>query len=440
MRVAILVSCVLAALNSAALAQVRYEPYPPPIYVPAPPRPYEEPIPEYEPLPPIYLEPGQGGPPPIIEAPPPQALPRPQTVQPPERPILSRPVPPAPAQGGVANEPQAAPDTTGAPVQTAPGTSAEPLEPAPPSRPSFALSRETVENAGPDSGPTERGAPSPAIMKLQILLDRRRISPGVIDGYDGDNVRKALRLFEALHTLPIDGKLDNEVWGLLTSADPGPVLTTYTITEADVAGPFVDPLPTDYADMAKLERLAYRGPLELLAERFHATERALEQLNPGVDFTVAGSEIVVPAVGERAKTKVARIVADKRVGQVRAYDAEENLVAAYPATIGSNDTPSPSGTHEVKAVAIDPVYYYDPKNFVQGQNTRKLQLPPGPNGPVGSVWIGLSKPSYGIHGTPEPARISKAASHGCVRLTNWDAQELSRLVAPGVPVTFLEQG
>jgi lipoprotein-anchoring transpeptidase ErfK/SrfK len=136
--------------------------------------------------------------------------------------------------------------------------------------------------------------------------------------------------------------------------------------------------------------------------------------------------------------RVARIVADKTLKQVRGYDAQDRLLVAYPATIGSPDNPSPSGEHLVKAVAPNPVYYYDPQNFVQGDNIEKLQLPPGPNNPVGSVWIDLTEPSYGIHGTPEPTKIDKTGSHGCVRLTNWDVEELSKLVDPGVPVSFTE--
>ncbi len=136
---------------------------------------------------------------------------------------------------------------------------------------------------------------------------------------------------------------------------------------------------------------------------------------------------------------VTSIVADKYQKQVRAYDAAGKLVVAYPATIGSSDTPSPSGTHTVARVALNPDYTYNPNiNFKQGENHDILKIPPGPNGPVGSVWIALSKPTYGIHGTPEPSKIGKTESHGCVRLTNWDAQELAKLVKPGVTVEFAE--
>lgn len=147
--------------------------------------------------------------------------------------------------------------------------------------------------------------------------------------------------------------------------------------------------------------------------------------------------IRVANVPRPKREKVAHIVADKSAKQVRAFDASGNLVVAYPATIGSQATPSPTGTHTVERIALDPEYTYNPKiNFQQGNNDRVLRIPPGPNGPVGSVWIALSKPTYGIHGTPEPSKIGKTYSNGCIRLTNWDAQELAKLVSKGVTVEF----
>ena len=133
-----------------------------------------------------------------------------------------------------------------------------------------------------------------------------------------------------------------------------------------------------------------------------------------------------------------RIEADKSLRQLRAYGQDDMLIAAYPATIGSEDNPSPTGSHVVEGVATMPTYTYNPKiNFQQGENTEVLTIPPGPNGPVGSMWIDLSEPTFGIHGTPEPSLIDKTASHGCVRLTNWDANELTKMVKPGVRVDFV---
>jgi lipoprotein-anchoring transpeptidase ErfK/SrfK len=167
--------------------------------------------------------------------------------------------------------------------------------------------------------------------------------------------------------------------------------------------------------------------------------KLLTALNPNSSFRRAGETIMVADVkGQPITGKITRIEADKARRQVRAYDARERLIVAYPATIGSADNPSPSGTHLVNAVAPNPVYYYNPDNFVQGDNVEPLELPPGPNNPVGTVWIDLSEPSYGIHGTPEPSKIDKTGSHGCVRLTNWDAEELATLVEPGVTVHFTE--
>ena len=168
-------------------------------------------------------------------------------------------------------------------------------------------------------------------------------------------------------------------------------------------------------------------------------EAYLKALNPDADFTVPGVQIKVIAQGKKKTGTVARIIADKGRKQVRAYDAGGKLIAAYPATIGSTDTPSPSGDVTIERVALNPGYTYNPKiNFKQGDNDKVLQVPPGPNGPVGTVWIALSKPTYGIHGTPEPSAIGKTQSHGCVRLINWDAEELAGMVTPGVSVSFVE--
>ncbi|MEO6012840.1 MAG: L,D-transpeptidase [Devosia sp.] len=289
------------------------------------------------------------------------------------------------------------------------------------------------EQTGSDTAPPP-AVPDPAIAKLQILLDRAGASPGVIDGFDGDNVRKAVMAFETMQGLAADGMVTPEVVAALNTAEP--VIGTYTITDEDVAaiGP---PTPDDYAEKAKLEFLGYASVPELLGERFHMDDDLVKALNPGAQF-VAGEAVAVAAYGPDREGKVARIEADKATRQLRAYDADDRLIVAYPATIGSESNPSPSGTHLVAAVAPMPNYTYNPDiNFQQGDNKDVLIIPPGPNGPVGSMWIDLTEPTFGIHGTPEPSKIDKTASHGCVRLTNWDAEELSKMVEPGVSVEFM---
>ena len=167
--------------------------------------------------------------------------------------------------------------------------------------------------------------------------------------------------------------------------------------------------------------------------------KLLKALNPEVDFSQPGNEIWVTQVEGRPVTAtLARIVVDKGRQQVRAYDASNRVIVAYPATIGSAEIPAPSGEHRVEGVAPDPLYYFSPGPFVQGGATQGLQLPAGPNSPVGSMWIDLTQPSYGIHGTSDPAKVGKQAALGCVHLTNWDAAELAGLVQPGVPVSFAE--
>ncbi len=276
--------------------------------------------------------------------------------------------------------------------------------------------------------------PDPAVVRLQVLLDRAGASPGVIDGFDGDNVRKAVVALEAMSGLPVDGVIDPDLLAKLDQSKP--VVGIYTITAEDIGTDITGPVPADYALKAQMAFLGYADMAEKLAERFHMDIDLLRELNPGAGFAV-GEGVVVAAPGLPRAGAVARIEADKGLRQLRAYGADGLLIAAYPATIGSEENPSPSGMHLVAAVAPMPNYTYNPAiNFQQGQNTEVLTIPPGPNGPVGSMWIDLTEPTFGIHGTPEPSLIDKTGSHGCVRLTNWDAEELAGMVAEGVTVEF----
>ena len=276
------------------------------------------------------------------------------------------------------------------------------------------------------------------IAALQVLLDRTGASPGVIDGRFGSNVDKALAAYREITGVQLR---TTDTIGITEALERtgGEAFAHYTITPEDAAGPYVASIPEDYSQKAQLERMAYTSVTEALAERFHMDEAYLKKLNPEANFNRPGTIVKVANFGKLVATPVASIIADKGRKQVRAYDANGKLVAAYPATIGSTDTPSPSGTHVVSRIALDPNYTYNPKiNFKQGENDKVLTIPPGPNGPVGSVWIALDKPTYGIHGTPDPSKIGKTESHGCVRLTNWDARELAKLVKPGVTVEFVD--
>lgn len=303
------------------------------------------------------------------------------------------------------------------------------------------LTMERVNQATFDPQLTEPqgGARSELYLKVQVLLDRHGTSPGVIDGRYGENVRKAVRSFAQANELDGDGKLTERVWDALGKDKDAPVLIRYEITEKDMKGPFMGQIPDDYRKMSKMERLGYRNPAEMLAERFHMDIDLLRHLNPKIEAAAAGDKIVVADPGEPVSTKVTSIRVEKGLGEIHGYDESGKIVVAYPATIGSQELPSPSGTHRVKAIAPEAAYYYDPKkNFKADGIEEELTLPPGPNNPIGTTWIDLDKPTYGIHGTPEPAEIDKEASHGCVRLTNWDVQELAELVEPGIEVRFVE--
>lgn len=281
---------------------------------------------------------------------------------------------------------------------------------------------------------------SPVLVRAQVLLDRAKFSPGVIDGKPGENVRQAVEAFQQAHGLTPDGELTQAVFDKLTEADTAPALKSYQITQEDVQGPF-EAIPHDFKAQSEMAHMGYQTPRELLAERFHMTEELLEELNPGIDFGRAGQTITVAAIGDDVlPAKVALIEVDKSASAVKAYDAKGVLLAFYPATIGSEERPAPSGVFKVANVALDPTYVFDPARltFKQKGITTRTTLPSGPNNPVGAVWIGLSLPTYGIHGVDEPKEVGKRFSHGCVRLTNWDAEELASGVKAGIKVSFID--
>lgn len=324
-----------------------------------------------------------------------------------------------------------------APIESAP--LGEPMLDMPSGGPDMAppVDQEPQRIVTPDI-PVKSNLSQLEITALQVFLDREGISPGVIDGKMGQNVNKALVAWQQMTGETLDPNNAEAVLERLRLSG-GLAINAYTITPGDAAGPFVAEIPDDYSQKALLPSLAYSSTSEMLAERFHMDEGYLRALNPNVDFTIPGTIIKVVEPGAVKTGKVARIVANKALKQVFAYGEDGALLSAYPASIGSSDTPSPSGTVTVERVALNPGYTYNPKiNFQQAGNDKVLNIPPGPNGPVGTVWMALSKPTYGIHGTPEPSKIGRTQSHGCIRLTNWDATELAKMVKPGVVVEFVD--
>ena len=245
--------------------------------------------------------------------------------------------------------------------------------------------------------PTPARTPDPVLIRAEVILDRAGFSPGVIDGLAGSNARKAIGAFQAAQGLPPSGEIDAQTWTLLTR-DGGPSVQAYTITPADVAGPFSPNVGEDFVKLAALpDGPLYVSPLQALAERFHMSQALLTALNPTADFSKAGTRLWVAAPGAPALAK----------GDVK------HIVV--------------SKTKDV----------YDPSKLKWGPRSHgKFVIKPGPEGPVGVVWIDIDAPSFGIHGTPDPTVIGKTASHGCVRLTNWDALALAHGVKPGVPVDF----
>ncbi len=310
--------------------------------------------------------------------------------------------------------------------------------------------RELPEHANPSPLPAEPLAPpeSPTradlssdrtgfmgLLRAQVLMDRAWVSPGEIDGRPGTNTSRAIGGFQRLSGLPITGLLDDATWEALERH--GPALVHYTITAADVRGPFRRVGGSMY-DKARLPALSYANVAEALGEKFHIRPDTLMRLNPGRDLSVAGTQIIVPNVLDIAPIpEASRIVVSESAKLLMLINAEGRVYAQFPVSTGSVRDPLPIGEWELRSVARNPHYNYNPALFKGAAPGPRVTLPPGPNSPVGVMWMGLSKPHYGIHGTPEPGSISKTHSNGCIRMTNWSVLQLSNAVARGTQVTLI---
>jgi len=304
--------------------------------------------------------------------------------------------------------------------------------------------------------------PDPRILGAQVLLDRLAFSPGVIDGAEGANFARALNGYQEARGLPVTGKLDEATVKSFDRYRAMPTVIEVKLDEQILAGPFIGPIPEDMADKARLKSLGYSDAMEKLAERYHTTEATLMALNGSETRVAADVTLKVPNVippkqafaesldPDWRKTLTtlnvgsdqpvaARLVVDKSDSTLRVFDEAGKLVAQFPVTTGSEQDPLPIGTWKILGTAYNPPFHYNPELFWDADSKdEKAKLPPGPNGPVGVVWLDLDKEHYGIHGTPNPETIGKTESHGCIRLTNWDAARLAMMVKPGTPAIFQE--
>jgi len=301
-------------------------------------------------------------------------------------------------------------------------------------------------NGAPVVVPLKGDVSGPSVLKTQVYLDRNHFSVGVLDGRWGRNTAIALWWYQRSRGIEAaePGALDEQTFRALAAAAGGvPALVEHTVTAEDVKGPFVR-IPTDVYEKAKLDCLCYESVEEKLAEKFHTTVSFLGQLNEGVKLSEVreGARLWVPNVRPaltQDQPDIAKVVVSIRGNSFNAFDAGGNLVFHAPTTLGSKYDPSPNETVAVKKTVFDPHFHYQPTLFAEVPDDEpEANLNPGPNSPVGVVWTALTKPHFGIHGTAEPDSIGYASSHGCVRLTNWDAAEVGHRVTPGVPVEFLD--
>jgi lipoprotein-anchoring transpeptidase ErfK/SrfK len=275
---------------------------------------------------------------------------------------------------------------------------------------------------------------------LQVMLDRANFSPGEIDGREGTNLKRALMAFQRAEQLPATGTVDPMTWQRLNERSGAqPPLMTYTLSETDAIGPFSAKIPADLIEQSKLAALGFENALEALGERFHASPTLLSSLNPGATFSKAGESLTVPNVGSAppVTSGAVTVTVTKATSALTVEDESGRIILHAPVTSGSQHDPLPIGTWKVTGVQQNPPFHYNPALFWDANPAHsKAKLQPGPNNPVGTVWIDISKEHYGLHGTPSPSAIGHVQSHGCVRMTNWDAQRVAALVKPGTRVIF----
>ena len=283
-------------------------------------------------------------------------------------------------------------------------------------------------NSATDSPLLRSGNKGPAVARAQILLDRAWFSCGEIDGRFASNMQRIVKAYQTARGLKVTGTVTSETWASLREGS-APLLTRYAVTEKDLAGPF-GATPAAMEERAKMKALVYESADEALAEKFHTSIAYLKQLNGGRKIET-GKEIVVPNVLENTtRVEASSIQIDKSERVLYVLDIKQRPVAAFPISIGNEkDDPLPLGTMAIKNEIKNPTYTYNPALLKNApKDAQKVDIAAGPNNPVGSMWLGLTKPHWGIHGTPSPSNVGHSETNGCIHLTNWDVERLATLV------------